>query len=593
MWRELKKINPSRCNIPTTVDDACNAPDIAELFMSKYETLYNSVPTSDDELDDITRLINNGVVNESYDNIKFSVDVITKCIRRIKSGKSDGNMGFDSDHLLNGTSKLCYMISVLFNVMIMHGHSAQDLLYSTIVSIPKNKRASLCCSDNYRGIALCCSICKVLDMAILDQFRKYLYTSDLQFGFKPGLSTTLCTAMYIETVDYYVNRNSDVFSCLLDASKAFDKVHYGKLFNLLIKRKLPFLIVRLLLDSYTRQEVCVSWDSCKSRYFNVKNGVKQGGVLSPILFIVYFDELIELLRRSHLGCHIGTHYVGALGYADDLTLISPSLRALNKMLFICQSFATEYNVSFNVNKTMCIKFGSPVRTEDKLYLNDSLINWVDQVKHLGNIVSSNLRDNSDCSLKRSIFNGSVNKLFGSYGGLQRPVLCKLFKSYCCAFYGSQLWTLDSNGFRSCCVQWNKAVRKVLRLPYRTHTWLLGPLMDQCHISIQLYVKSLRFIYSMINSENDTVAFVGSLVRHNANSPIGRNVSFLKHNFNINLNETMFTNVALIFNAQPLCVERQSQFDNLINLMYVRNDELSLDGFENDMVDTMIDSILTD
>ncbi len=157
MWRELKKINPSRCNIPTTVDDACNAPDIAELFMSKYETLYNSVPTSDDELDDITRLINNGVVNESYDNIKFSVDVITKCIRRIKSGKSDGNMGFDSDHLLNGTSKLCYMISVLFNVMIMHGHSAQDLLYSTIVSIPKNKRASLCCSDNYRGIALCCS----------------------------------------------------------------------------------------------------------------------------------------------------------------------------------------------------------------------------------------------------------------------------------------------------------------------------------------------------------------------------------------------------------------------------------------------------
>ncbi len=74
-----------------------------------------------------------------------------------------------------------------------------------------------------------------------------------------------------------------------------------------------------------------------------------------------------------------------------------------------------------------------------------------------------------------------------------------------------LWvsTLDSTGFRSCCVQWDKAVRKVLPLPYRTHTWLLGPLMDQCHIAVQLHIKE----------------FVCSLVRHNANSPIGLNESF--------------------------------------------------------------------
>ncbi len=74
--------------------------------------------------------------------------------------------------------------------------------------------------------------------------------------------------------------------------------------------------------------------------------------------------------------------------------------------------------------------------------------------------------------------------------------------------------------------------------------------------------------------------------------------FFKHNFNINLNETMFTNVRnhvhqCEVNAQPLCVERQSHFANLIHFMYVRNDELNLDGFYNNMVDMMIDSILTD
>ena len=125
-----------------------------------------------------------------------------------------------------------------------------------------------------------------------------------------------------------------VYSCLLDASKAFDKVHYGKMFKLLIKRKLPLIIVRMLFDSYTRQQVCVLWDSCRSRNFHVKNGVKQGGVLSPILFIVYFDELIILLKKRNIGCHIGSHLIGALGYADDLTLLSPSLSSLKYCIIL-------------------------------------------------------------------------------------------------------------------------------------------------------------------------------------------------------------------------------------------------------------------
>jgi len=194
------------------------------------------------------------------------------------------------------------------------------ICYSTIVSIPKILRASLCSSDNYRGIVLCCSICKLLDLVILDQFGKYLYTSDLQFGFKSGHSTTLCTAVYIKTIDYYLRRNSDVFSCLLATSKAFDKVHYGKLFKLLMKRGVPLLKIRMLYDSYTRQQVSVSWNNSKSRFFGVTNGVKQGGVLSPILFFVYIDELLVLLSKSTLGCHVGSCYIGALGYADDLTL---------------------------------------------------------------------------------------------------------------------------------------------------------------------------------------------------------------------------------------------------------------------------------
>lgn len=145
--------------------------------------------------------------------------------------------------------------------MISHGHTADNLLYSTIVSIPKDLRASLCfCSENYRGIAPCCSICKLLDMVIIDMYSHYLYTSDLQFGFKNGLSTTMCTAVYIETVQYYLSANTDVYRCLLDASKAFDKVHYDKLFRPLISRGLPFpplYIYMYLMATLGKSYVCL------------------------------------------------------------------------------------------------------------------------------------------------------------------------------------------------------------------------------------------------------------------------------------------------------------------------------------------------
>ena len=118
-------------------------------------------------------------------------------MNKLKSNKSDGNQGFDSDHLLNCTPKLVAMLSLLFNIMITHDRNVKDLLFSNIISISKNMRSSLCSSSNYREISLCSSICKVLDMAIMEQFGKYLCTSDWQFGFKPGISTTMCRALLL------------------------------------------------------------------------------------------------------------------------------------------------------------------------------------------------------------------------------------------------------------------------------------------------------------------------------------------------------------------------------------------------------------
>ena len=103
---------------------------------------------------------------------------------------------------------------------------------------------------------------------------------------------------------------SNVYSCLLDASKAFDKVHYGTILNILFNKNVPYCIIRLLMGGYVRQEARVIWNSSHSIYFRLKNGVNQGGVLSPTLLNVYIDTLLVTLKNSGLGCHINGTYMG-------------------------------------------------------------------------------------------------------------------------------------------------------------------------------------------------------------------------------------------------------------------------------------------
>ncbi len=73
------------------------------------------------------------------------------------------------------------------------------------------------------------------------------------------------------------------------------------------------------------------WNGKFSSQFSTSNGIRQGGVISPVLFCVYMDALWKRLEAKGFGCWSGNHYFGAVGYEDDLKLLSPSARALRRM----------------------------------------------------------------------------------------------------------------------------------------------------------------------------------------------------------------------------------------------------------------------
>ena len=132
---------------------------------------------------------------------------------------------------------------------------------------------------------------------------------------------------------------------------------------------MSYIFLRLIFDSYIRQKACVAWGVFRSQYILFKNGVKQGGVLSPIFFTIYIDKLLVMLRTTGIGCHLWSVYSGALSYADDITLLYASVRGLNEMIVICFEYAKEYDITFNPKKTVCIKFGSKIHNDEHVSTN--------------------------------------------------------------------------------------------------------------------------------------------------------------------------------------------------------------------------------
>ena len=126
------------------------------------------------------------------------------------------------------------------------------------------------------------------------------------------------------------------------------------------------------------------------------------GDITDVLFAVYYDELIAKLARSGYGCRISQHFVGALSYADDITLLSPSLQGLQYMVNICEEYGKEFHVTFNDKKTTGMVFGASNGNCKAIQVNGNNVDWVTNARHLGNVVDNKLSDLKDINAKKVI-----------------------------------------------------------------------------------------------------------------------------------------------------------------------------------------------
>jgi hypothetical protein len=240
-----------------------------------------------------------------------------------------------------------------------------------------------------------------------------------------------------------------VFACFVDFNKAFDNVDYWLLFSKMLDLFTDIKVhsfVRLLASWYSSQSAYVRWQSSVSGSFGIEKGVRQGGILSPYLFRLYVRDLTNSITSMRVGCNVTGIMVNILCYADDMVLLAPSWLALQTLITVLHDNALDIDMTFNVNKTVCMVC-KPLNR--KYLLNCTFpaftagrqtLCFVDKFKYLGHIIQSDLGDGDDIRREiRSTFT-RCNIIISRFMRCTRFVKLTLFRAYCMCLFGTALWT---------------------------------------------------------------------------------------------------------------------------------------------------------
>ena len=409
-----------------------NDDDIAQVFKEYFshtctpnnESVHNAYK------DDFLKNFEKYSIYEERNDL-FTIENIENAVYKLKKGKAAGSDNVTVEHLVYAHPCLFACIKILFNLMLTNGVVPDEFGKGLLIPLLKDSSGDAAQCDNYRGITLSCVVSKVFEYALLEKYSSLFMTDNLQFGFKNGVGCSDALFTVKSVVNHFVKNGCTVTITALDISKAFDRISHYALFSKLMSRKFPKQVISVFVSWYTKCFVKVKWNDKLSDSFQTTAGVRQGGVLSPLLFAIYIEEIIHVLKVQKKGCIVGRVYVGCFLYADDILLISQSLTCMQSMLNTCSKISEQLDLKFNVKKSAVLRIGRRYDLKcNSLLLDGQVVSFVDEIKYLGIYIRSGLAFNrSFCSSKIKFYR-CFNAIYSKASFASEEVLINLFRCYC-------------------------------------------------------------------------------------------------------------------------------------------------------------------
>lgn len=492
MYERMKKaFGPSAIKIAplksTTGEIITDRGKQMERWAEHYQELYSRETTATN-----TAIENTTLPTMEELDTPPTVDELRKAIKSLASGKAPGSDGLPPEivKLASESSLLGHLHDLMLQCW-EEGTIPQDMRDAKIVTLYKNKGERSDC-NNYRGISLLSIVGKAFARVVLSKLQLLAdrVYPESQCGFRAERSTIDMVFSLRQLQEKCREQRRPLYLAFIDLTKAFDLVSRNGLFALLERIGCPPKLLKMITSFHDDMYGTVQFDGSSSDPFPIKNGVKQGCVLAPTLFGVFFSLLLcYAFRESEDGIFLHTRsdgnlfnlarlraktkvrrvFIKEMLFADDAALTAHTEEALQRLITRFAEACNDFGLTISLKKTNIM--GQGVSVTPHITIGEHALEVVDNFTYLGSCISSNLSLDSELNvrigkaatamarLEKRVWDNSLLTINTKMKVYQACVLSTLL-------YGSETWTLYSRQERRLNAFHMRCLRRLLGITWQ-------------------------------------------------------------------------------------------------------------------------------
>lgn len=408
---------------------------------------------------------------------EISAAEVKRILSKCKDSKAPGEDRVPVEFLKYASDEFIDSLTAAFN-HIFNSSNAPDSFRKSII-FPLYKKGDPNSAENYRGISFCNACAKVFASILHERLCHWVdnqqLLSEFQSGFRKRYSTMDNIFLLNNIANLYISKNKKLYVFFVDFKAAFDSILRNALFYKLGNLGVSSKFMQIIQSLYLATRAAV-WDgSGVSDWFFTNAGVKQGCVLSPLLFALFLDDLVSFLPG---GITIDGVQIKVLMYADDIVLIAESPRMMQLMINKLSEYCKIWNLVINVAKSKIMIFKQHMRrlqNVEKWYLNDEQLEVVKEFKYLGVWLNYNATFNTHVQKKLKDAKTAMNSTWKMVLGNKRVALTPKYKVFQATVntimcYASQVWGISK--YADVEKLLTHFIKRIFRLPCNTPNYAI-------------------------------------------------------------------------------------------------------------------------
>ena len=322
---------------------------------------------------------------------EIELDELEYASKKIRLRKAFGYDQLCNEMILGLIKTYPKVLVKLFNDILQSSEVIPEWALGMIV--PLHKDGPRLDTGNYRGITLMSCLGKlflsVLNNRLIAFALEHKLLSPAQLGFVAGNRCSDAHIVIYNLIRKKCHReNAKIFSCFVDFKKAFDSVPRDLLLTKILNMGISGKLFNIIRHIYTTDKACVKLGQSRSDFFSLDIGVRQGCILSPLLFNLFISDLAKKFDNMGDKVQLGSRGINSLFWADDLVLFAKTKEGLDSILKTLEGYCNENYLMINTKKTQCMIFNKSGRLISRpFYLNGVKLEMVRSYKYLGFVIT--------------------------------------------------------------------------------------------------------------------------------------------------------------------------------------------------------------